>query len=897
MKGKRLLSMLLSFLLVLAGLPTINVGVKAADETVYYVSADGADENIGTMSEPLNTISEAVSKLGDDSDGIIKIIGEYQLGNADVSVAHSKNIIIEGADSSSSLVISGHVRFSSGPYTIRNIIMNYSASTRTVYASGNDVTYGEGLTVTGTGAGWWTFQNMACTSGSGATTYTNKHKFTINSGDLYRLYVGDSEIATGQKSTIPGLDFTMNGGHIYQFILGGNGWDGMWGTNSYTDNVNLTFNGGSVDNGIVLAKYGVKNTYFQGGTEFNGNALQIIMNNGVDIPLDSGTTQENVNACNGKLYVLKCAANKGSSLETTDIAGQYKVIGNRVAIASDGENEYKSENGVLTVPYEGTYTVTWEPISTYYVSASGSDDNDGSEESPFGTISKAVTELNANEGNNNTVKIIGEYQLENADVSVAHDKNVIIEGAESSSALVIAGNVTFSSGPYTIKNIIMHYSANSCAVYASGNDITYGEGITVTGHSAGWWTFQNMASTSGTGATTYTNKHRFTINSGDLYRLYVGNGRIATGQKSTIPGLDFTMNGGHTYQFILGGDGWDGMWGTNSYTDNVNLTFNGGSVDNGIILAKYGVKETYFQGGTEFNGNALQIIMNNGVNIPLDQGTTQENVNACNGKLYVLKCAANEGSSLEATDTAGKYKVNGDITAVATDGTKVYRSENGYLNVPEGTYSVTWSDVTVKVDGEYAVVEDGKITLGDAEYGYYCAGKMYKANSQVEVTGTMSFTSVKELSVAMADGAGIRYIGDTGLRFQSTITSDNMDAVASDAIKEGTLITTKAIFDEDNEELTLDYSHAMLNVVNSGWFGNQTGTYCGSICKIADTNYAREFTARAYVTVNYEDGTSVTVYSGMGPSRSVKFVAQAIIDDNYAGIDSEYHSVIDNFAK
>lgn len=201
----------------------------------------------------------------------------------------------------------------------------------------------------------------------------------------------------------------------------------------------------------------------------------------------------------------------------------------------------------------------------------------------------------------------------------------------------------------------------------------------------------------------------------------------------------------------------------------------------------------------------------------------------------------------------------------------------------------------VTVDGKEVPVENGKVTLDNAEYGYFCAGKMYKPGTEVTVNEDMEFTSVNTLSVTMADGAGIRYIGESGLRFQSTIASDNMEAVASDAITEGTLITTKEIFDQDNEALTLDYTHAKVNIVNSGWFGDNVGTYCGSVCKITDN--AKVFTARSYVTVKYENADDVTVYSGMGPSRSVQFVAQAIIADGYKGIAEEYHSVIDDYAK
>lgn len=206
-------------------------------------------------------------------------------------------------------------------------------------------------------------------------------------------------------------------------------------------------------------------------------------------------------------------------------------------------------------------------------------------------------------------------------------------------------------------------------------------------------------------------------------------------------------------------------------------------------------------------------------------------------------------------------------------------------------------ETKVTVDGTEVAVEDGKVTLGDAEYGYLCDGKMYAPNTTVDVVDGMAFTSVNELSVTMANGAGIRYAGTAGIRFQASIASDNMDAVASEAITEGTLITAQDIYDAFEEELTLTYSHAKIDVKNSGWFNGQTGTYCGSICDVVESNYIRNFTARAYVTVNYENADAVTIYSNMGPARSISQVATAVKNAGYPGIPTESQSIIDSFIK
>lgn len=227
-----------------------------------------------------------------------------------------------------------------------------------------------------------------------------------------------------------------------------------------------------------------------------------------------------------------------------------------------------------------------------------------------------------------------------------------------------------------------------------------------------------------------------------------------------------------------------------------------------------------------------------------------------------------------------------------------------YNEVPEGVTTgveVLSAPVdptyTVTVDGTTAEVVDGKVTLGDAKYGYLYDGKMYAPNTAVEVTTDMAFTSVKELSVTMANGAGIRYAGTAGIRFQATITSDNASVVASDAISEGTLITANDIYEAKGTPLTLTSDYTKLNVVNSGWYNGTVGTYCGSICSVIESNYIRNFTARAYVTINYENADALTIYSAMGPVRSISQIATAVKNDNYKGIAEEYKSTIDSFIK
>ena len=74
-------------------------------------------------------------------------------------------------------------------------------------------------------------------------------------------------------------------------------------------------------------------------------------------------------ASNGLFYELVVDANDvGSTLSTTETAGTYKLndAGPCTAVAYDanGTEKARSENGYLTVPTAGAYTVRWEETPT-----------------------------------------------------------------------------------------------------------------------------------------------------------------------------------------------------------------------------------------------------------------------------------------------------------------------------------------------------------------------------------------------------------------------------------------------------------------------------------------------------------------------------------------------------
>lgn len=112
---------------------------------------------------------------------------------------------------------------------------------------------------------------------------------------------------------------------------------------------------------------------------------------------------------------------------------------------------------------------------------------------------------------------------------------------------------------------------------------------------------------------------------------------------------------------------------------------------------------------------------------------------------------------------------------------------------------------SVTINGnKVAEVEDGSTyTLGDAQYGYYTDGKIYKPGTVLTITGDIALTSIDSLSVDMANGAAIKLSTPAGLKFQAKVSSNNGEAVKSDAIKEGMLITANDIYENNSSALDL----------------------------------------------------------------------------------------------
>lgn len=211
---------------------------------------------------------------------------------------------------------------------------------------------------------------------------------------------------------------------------------------------------------------------------------------------------------------------------------------------------------------------------------------------------------------------------------------------------------------------------------------------------------------------------------------------------------------------------------------------------------------------------------------------------------------------------------------------------------------------TVSIDGTEKQYEEGATIAVPADgQGYYDVTKKvaYAPGTELKVNENMTLKSIK-LSVTMTKGASIRLAAPTGLRFQTTVKSENGIAadeiLNSKTVTTGTLITTLASYEHNGNTLTRDSKYTFLDIANDGWFNDgtktETGKFCGSIIKIKKENYGRKFIAVGYATINYSNGGSKTAYANVtaNNAKSIAYVAEQV---KKSEAYNKYKDIIDKY--
>ena len=188
----------------------------------------------------------------------------------------------------------------------------------------------------------------------------------------------------------------------------------------------------------------------------------------------------------------------------------------------------------------------------------------------------------------------------------------------------------------------------------------------------------------------------------------------------------------------------------------------------------------------------------------------------------------------------------------------------------------------------------------------------YKYDASI---GAFAKKSAIELDMHMADGAAVRVTSDmatSGIRFEAKISTEDIDMLyeklSSGEYTDVELVMLIAPTDylmggRFNPDWLEENGYTYLEIIYKlgdlyGHFPKTEGGYhsfFGSIVKLKESNYGRNFSGLGYVKI-YKDGGEDVVYASYNPtnSRSASYVANAAINDRSAEKEGIYTQLTEN---
>lgn len=897
--------------------------------SVYLDAVKGNDNNDGLSADaPVATLTKAFYIL-DASRSPEKYV--ILSGPLDIDItlpAHTNMITImgDGKEGTELRIVKNSVSMN-GPITFKNIHFNVvTTATKFLNPANDTLLFLDGVTSAG--------NNTLNVHYGASNTDGPKQNITINGGNFGTVYVG-SYYTTETRYTA-GAEIVINGGTIKSLALRADGYATNHKGVAYTEDVNITINGGSVQN------FSTHSTY---GGVFEKN-LTIVFNNGTTSNIPDFTV-------NGGRWIVYSKDTSGSALKTTSTAGTFDVVGGKIAIASNDDGEAVcSVDGKLTlsagtwnisytdsideakinVKYDGvsdgithikgsalvlpalddrfeatfsgwrldgtsykagdkmilpedadeiSFTSVWtkrEDVAVAYVSKNGSDtDNTGATaDSPFRTFSKAFKRVDTDENKKRIVVVIGEMDI---DISLPTHQNMITVTGDGSgnSKLTFIKNSVAVKGPTTFENIDFNVTVNSKFFDIEDNEIVFGEGITV---SSVLKLNAHFGTQNANGA-----RQKVTINSGDFKYTYLG--AYYTSEIRETAGADIVINGGNISSLAIGSDGYlDTHKGVN-FTENVNITVNGGTVEKiGDRTGSY--KATF--------GKALTLVFNNGTfcnNIA--------NFEAEGGK-WIMNSADKNGNSIKPTENAGEFEVVGGLTAVATSAEGQYISASGILNVPAGTYNITYTDVVYYTNNgtEVEFITDYEADVNTLRHNEY-ENKLFIGWADKDGNGVTksTFTAGEKIYATFVDcdlsvggdfaikGVQIRTSGKKGMRFIIEKSEAITDALG--AAEYGAVVMPTEYLGLKDVALGGTYTYngntyEAKSVVAEKTYKDYGDKIDYTLCMtgISKKNYTRVYRVKGYIKYTDLQGNEKILYTNYLASN-LYTIAKAALSDTEGG--------------
>ncbi len=873
------------------GIYTITWKVPAADTSaldVYVDETDGLDDNAGTQDAPVKTIDRALELLSGRESGTILLKTDATLP-ATVPVTTTEGpITLKGASDKVKLhAVATQIK---NDLIIDNVDINSTLAEGASYyfaLDGIDLTFGANTTVTK--------RPEIALIGDGVTAAA-RSSLTLNGGKIYGLWLG----ANGGSATptIAGADVTVNGGAIYAIYLQGRNGKAV----TVSDDVNINFIAGEISDAKIY-KWASRTLTFSGdaalkimqSTTFDGGV-------GTDDALNIGATDAQLADINAHYYKVKYPLSSGQSIVANNTAvNTFNAVGGAIAVATntaDGAVVVESANdGLLTLPQAGVYTVSWklrpEAFVTYVDLTNGNDANTGADaNNAFLTMDKAIAAIQESINSNGIIHMTGTL---NAGTLLTHaEKPIVIQGADAATA-TIKGQIIFG-GPITLKNVTL---ATGVTLRANGYPLTVDSDVVAADGTIFY---------SGVGSGNNTiGKEAIILNTGNYSHGYLGP-KFSTGNTNNVQGILYVQNGGNIEWLEFGSDQYGGNATTPgsgfkqiTYTGDVNIVLNAGQI--GQITTET-ADDAYPNHQAIFNG-AVQIVVNGEACLVTPakefRGATA---------IWNIDARNKNGYGLMTTDVAGVYTLNEKAVA---DGVVAYaydknghfaESVDGTLTLPAvGDYTVEfaatasayinagtavkfYADTTLSLAEIVADEISGKFFLG------WKNGDTYPVDGTSVEAGTVLTATYVDMSADFtASSTQLRPVSDTtdkaDLRF---IINWNMGTLKTNAefasmtINEyGAVALPSTFLTIDNDDLS-DRTSGTLKIGGKYLYADgrtyepvvvkATNIYKNDIGGVADNmqyticltnnksaNYDRRYAVRGYVKYTDNNGVARVQYT------------------------------------
>ncbi len=669
-------------------------------EPIYYVSAEntGSVADGNSVSTAFKTVDDAIvalnKKYSAEDIVTLKVTGTTATpwkSSGTMMTANNFKLIITSNDTANPSTVgssSDTIKYFDGDVELNNIKIG---STAEIGCKGHNLTIGEGVVLANA--------NNYLLMGTNLTnTFNNKFEVIVKSGFAF-IFTGNKQGAATYNE-----DVTL----IYENASGAL----RFRTASQADNGVVTYNKAFNVNLKAASSVTIDRVNYIAFGE-NG-ALQVI----------NSTAATNVTPTNlvgssytSKVWVLDNNTGNAEVVSFTDTVGLYTVnqdaLGNNKLKATKNGNSVYAENGQLDLRAlgSGEYTLSFEKQPqnvTYYVSAenTGSVADGKTVTTAFKNIEDAIVALNTEYTAQDTVtlKVAGAtatpWKASGTQLTAYTYKLKITSNDIDNISTVGTGTAANIHGSLEIENI----NINSAGFLAThGNNVTIGEGVTVT---------------NATG-----------------YYMMGGNATATFGSDFNV-----SVKSGYTYIFT-GNDS-----GTAAYNGNVSFVY-----DNKDGALRF---RTASRDGSNVTYNkALNVNIKSAASVTFDRGSNA--VFGTNGYMQIINDTAN-------TITTANVGLNSQYNSKLW---VINNQSNGKVTVSatatQGVYNVTVSDgytavVTNITTGAVTEINEGEITLTAGDYILKASISEYFEdfdNTTVEELGKdWSFTSEKSGVTEIVDG-------------------------------------------------------------------------------------------------------------------------------------------------